>query len=244
MFDRFHASSVLVSCTLGYQNAQQQRFSFQMSRQPTNTIIVTKVDPQLLLEPQPVIQCLANNNFVVELIALPKFQRILIICENTRVSSKVASILSDHFPFSITYSIKDVALAVTAGPEYANNDKDFLELPLESGSRRFLISPPLSPPAEWDHWDKIEEGPNQQTVYAPHELSHLLWERLGNRDSNTVRKFHGEAAPINLDLEPMLLFENIDNGVPAIILDSAEKGEEPQTQGRTIAKTSMPPTDP
>lgn len=213
-----------------------------MSRKPTNTLIVTNVDIHVLLEPQEVIKCLANHGFVVELISLPKFQRLLVVCENTRVSSKVMSLLQENFDFKVTYSMKDLPLAVVYGPEFASNEKDYLELPLESESRRFLISPPLSPPAEWDHWDKVEEGPNQQAVYSPHELSHLLWERLGS--TSNVRKMHGGAAPIDLDIEPMMLFENIDNGVPAIILDSADKNVEPQTQGRTVAKTAMPPTQP
>lgn len=186
------------------------------------------------------LECIAKHNHIVELIALPRFQRLLVICENTRVSAQIAALLQQDFGFGVSYSIRDVPLAVTAGPQYAENDKDYLELPLEDGSRRFLISPPLSPPAEWDHWDKVEEGPNQQAVHSPQELSHLLWERLGSTSSNQVRRLHGQSAPVDLDIEPMLLFENIDNGVPAIILDSAEN-EQPKTQGITVARTPMPP---
>ncbi len=170
----------------------------------------------LLLEPQPVIQCLANNNFVVEPTALPKFQRILIICENTRVSSKIVPILSDHFQFKITYSIKDVVCR-NCRTEYATMTRGLFE-PLESGSRRFLILP-LSPPAEWDHWDKVEEGPNQQAVYAPLMNPRIsygnAWEM---QDSSQVRKFHGEPHQSTRS-RTHVTFENIDNGVPAIILD-------------------------
>lgn len=208
-------------------------------RSPTNTLIVTNVDKSTLESPQALASFLASDHQVMELVALPKFQRILVICETVDLSTHVLHSLKlsdDWHHLKITYSIKNNAMSI---PQYDDIEShvDYLELPLEVGSKRFLISPPLSPPAEWDHWDKVEEGPNSKAVYSPQDLSHLLWERLGGFESDQVRKYETEETK---QLKPEVLFEDIDNGVPAIVLDTVNnRGTAP----KQMPKTAMPPVD-
>lgn len=222
-------------------------------RKPTNTLILTQVDESLLQDPTPLLEFLSANDHLLELVALPKFQRILLICESTGVATKINDLLkSSKWGFRITYSIKDNHLTITDHPEcLPQEDKIvYLELPSEVGSKRFLISPPLSPPAEWDHWDKVEDGPNNKAVYSPQELSHLLWERLGGFDSSDIRKYHGDEEDVDEEevvimSESEVLFKDIDNGVPAIVLDTMnnrQKGRPANTLVKSaIPKTSMPP---
>ncbi|KAK6458313.1 uncharacterized protein RJT20DRAFT_30772 [Scheffersomyces xylosifermentans] len=261
------------------------------TRSPTNTLILTKVSDKLLNDPQPLVNFIAHeNNYLSELVSLPRFGRILIICDSSDVSTEIAHLLKSSpqwSTISISYSIKDNKFSIMKNPDLlvsnhrdgqlnsdievnwkSNNDDlvEYLELPSESGSRRFLISPPLSPHAEWDQWDREEEGPNQKTLFSPQELSHLLWERLGGFDSSIVRKYRDEQeeedyeiahenleespsiqGEIDLNDQPQILFQNIDNGVPAIVLDTIKnaslgQGRRVQTEKtRFLAKTTMPP---
>ncbi|KAK6202827.1 uncharacterized protein RJT21DRAFT_118903 [Scheffersomyces amazonensis] len=130
---------------------------------------------------------------------------------------------------------------------------DYLELPSEAGSRRFLISPPISPHAEWNDFEREEDAPNKKAIHSPSELSHLLWERLGGFDSSVVRKYQGDdedneqelyqeqenQPPLNevidsptqydLNQNPEVLFEDRDRDVPAIILDSVRNAASTDT---------------
>lgn len=225
-------------------------------RNPTNTLILTQVDGGLLQNPTPLLEYLSTNGYIMELVALPKFQRILLICESSVVAQAInESLKSSQWNFKVTYSIKDNHLAITDHPELLPTEDTilYLELPSEDGSKRFLISPPLSPPPEWDHWDKVEDGPHSKSVYSPQELSHLLWERLGGFDSSDFRKYQGEDDPVEgeetvVASEPEVLFKDIDNGVPAIVLDTMSNREKRPSVTNSafkssIPKTSMPPLE-
>lgn len=231
-------------------------------RSPTNTLIVTNVAPAVLADPGDLLRFLANDNaFIIELVSLPKFGRILIICEAHSVATQILHLLQESLAWSllkISYSIKDNNFTIMEN-DYINQHNtikdlsiddsapmEYLELPMEDGSRRFLISPPLSPPPEWDHWDKVEEGPNTKSVYSPQELSHLLWERLGGLTSNTVRKYQDESEEetdeVDILNKPEVLFQDIKNGVPAIILDTIDNSKVKKDENKTpLVKTAMPP---
>lgn len=224
-------------------------------RNPTNTLILTNVASGILDDPSPLVEFLSKNNYTIELVALPKFGRVLVICDITETSQEVLQTLklsNEWSHLGITYSVKDNHWSILGSDAdlFASkvDSKEYLELPLEGGSRRFLISPPLSPPAEWDHWDKVEEGPNAKSVYSPQDLSHLLWERLGGLQSSGVRKYQDEdIEEFKYDIrdmkrEPEVLFEDIDNGVPAIVLDTVNnKNKSNPVPKIPIAKTSIPP---
>ncbi|KAK7687376.1 hypothetical protein QCA50_009241 [Cerrena zonata] len=131
-------------------------------------------------------------------------------------------------------------MSITSNPHYLiqQDSKQYLELPLELGSRRFLISPPLSPPAEWDHWDKVEEGPSDKT-FPTDELTNLLWERLEDNDYTHHSK---DNLVVDLNMKPEVLFEDIDNGVPAIVLDTVNnRGPHTLSAKLRPPKTSLPP---
>lgn len=85
-------------------------------------------------------------------------------------------------------------------------------------------------PHDWDHWDKLEEGPNEKAIYSPEDLSSLLWERLGG---NMVRKYQDDSNQVR---EEVLYNEE---GVPAIVLDKSEN----EVLEEKLPKTSMPTDD-
>lgn len=227
-----------------------------MSRSPTDTLILTGLDEALLNDPKPIIQFLAQKKREIEFITLPKFGRILLLCASRNEAEITYQDLKSSewgTQFNISYSIKDNDTLIRSTAT-ADEFVDYLELPLEHGSKRFLISPPLSPPPEWDHWQKAEEGPSKQTLHSAEELSHLLWERLGHRDESEdrVRKYEPEDEDLqntagkqerevhDLKVDPEVLFRDIENGVPAIILDSVQTTNE-TTPKRIVCKTAMPP---
>ncbi|KAL6670353.1 calcineurin inhibitor [Candidozyma auris] len=208
-----------------------------MPRQPTNTLIVSRLSGEAKENPAVLAGFLAEQGIQVELVSLPKLERYIIICGTL-----------------IDFSLKDNHSAILGEENWALKaaDTQYLELPSESGSRRFLISPPLSPQGEWNDYDKVEEGPNQTAVYSPEELSHLLWDRFGGFDSTHVKKYKEESEDEEEEIEndgevydisqqPQVLFENIDNGVPAIVVDSVRHQKSRRTP--PLPKTAMPPMD-
>lgn len=229
-----------------------------MARAPTNSLIISKLDQALLASPTHIADLLASRNFNVELVFLPKFARYIVICSTPLVAAQVRDflILKLEGTAQISFSIKDNRLALLDDHLWLLKTEDgdstnYLELPLEDGSRKFLILPPLSPHSEWDDYNKEEEGPNTKSVYSPQELSHLLWDRFGGFDSNKVRRFEissdeeDEDAEIDenyIDIseQPQVLFEDIQNGVPAIVVDSVRNQKRGQTGA--LPKTAMPPT--
>ncbi|ODV68380.1 hypothetical protein HYPBUDRAFT_151876 [Hyphopichia burtonii NRRL Y-1933] len=236
-----------------------------MPRNPTNTLIITHLPGEIIQDPTPLLKDLAVDNSLLELISLPKFNRILIICESSQLAIHIRHMLKSSSNWNylrITYSIRDNQMSITSNPHYLiqQDSKQYLELPLELGSRRFLISPPLSPPAEWDHWDKVEEGPSNKT-FPTDELTNLLWERLGGFDSSQVRKYQDysdneslssedndythhakDNLVVDLNMKPEVLFEDIDNGVPAIVLDTVNnRGPHTLSAKLRPPKTSLPP---
>lgn len=224
-------------------------------KEPTNSLILRNLDPELLNDTRKLVQLISMRHFNVELVSLPKFGRVIIICSSSQVAAELRDYLQEGLGqrAKISYSMRDNTLRLLDDGLWAltSQDTEYLELPLEDGSRRFLILPPLSPQNEWDDFDKAEEGPNKKSIYSPSELSHLLWDRLGGFDSSHVRRFQddesgsdsqaeedpGEAC-VDISKQPEVLFENIDNGVPAIILDKVRNRE---ANKRVIPKTAIPP---
>lgn len=218
-----------------------------MTRQPTNTLIITRLCPEILSNTNSIVDLLASRNYNVELVALPKFERYIVICPSATVATHVRDFLKDSLPphTIISFSIKDNALGILHDDLWCLQDTTtYLELPLQEGSRRFLISPPLSPHSEWEDFGKEEEGPNKKAVYSAEELSHLLWDRFGGFDSSHVRKFYADEdeddQSIDISDKPHILFEDISNGVPAIVLDSVTN--QARTSTKPLPKTALPPT--
>ena len=178
-----------------------------MPRKPTNTLIITNIDDSLLSNPEPIISLLGDQPYMIELIVLMKFKRILLYCQTSKIATKTKTFLLNQWEtttiggggggggnsISISYSLKDNK----SGPQ-------FLEIPKELEMKRFLISPPGSPHAEWDNWDKVEEGPNEQNIHD------YLWDKLGklsddedtddeNNNNNKVNETKIQVPTIVLD---------------------------------------------
>lgn len=207
---------------------------------------------------------IASHNLPVELVFLPRFQRYIVICPNPQISQQTKLFLEEQLKdrADVSYSMRNNPLLVPCDGNWAlesdSKTIDYLEIPLEEGSKRFLILPPLSPQNEWDHYDMREEGPNKTAVYSPDELAHLLWDRLGGFRSTRVRRFEEEAPEENSDsenestlkrkqlpiydlsTEKHVLFENIPAGVPAIVLDTVSNHG---PSARSIPKTAIPPSN-
>ncbi|CCE79659.1 Piso0_001741 [Millerozyma farinosa CBS 7064] len=230
-----------------------------MSRRPTNSLILTNLPEGCLENPRDLAEFLSKDQNKLEMVALQKFQRIMIICPDSRIATAVRDELQNSDKWmacKICYSMKDNEYVDFESQGYFNDNasNNYLELPSESGSRRFLISPPLSPEPEWDHWDREEEGPNKKSVYSPQELSHLLWERLGGFDSSNVRKYDGLTRPQDeqeqppsrdirdMEQEPTVLFEDIDNDIPAIMLDTVNNRNTVIQNKKPMPRTQMPPS--
>lgn len=214
-----------------------------MARSATNTLIITQVPDELLKCPKLLIEFLSKHEKNCELISLIKFGRILLICKDNVISQQVLHLLRTSEPWSqfyTTYSIQDNEFAAEIEVE---QQIDYLELPSEEGSKRFLISPPLSPPPEWEHWSKVEDGPNKQTMHNPQELSDLLWERLGGIESKQVRKYQDTSRQRDLNIEPQVLFEDVSEDVPVILLDQVDPFESPLKPNKPVYKTQLPPIE-
>ncbi|EEQ40521.1 Calcipressin family protein [Clavispora lusitaniae] len=228
-----------------------------MTRQATNSLIISKLSPELISSPGVLAHLLATRNFNVELVHLPKFRRYILVCTSSTIAKEIKEFLDKELAGSalVSFSIKDNPSTILNDESWClqSDPIDYLELPSEDGTRRFLISPPLSPHSEWNDYHKSEEGPNTKSVYSPEELSHLLWDRLGGFDSGHVRKYHMENSEEDEPKEGHgdnedecfdindghdVLFRNIDNNVPAIVVDRVHN----QGIQVPLPKTAMPPS--
>lgn len=225
-------------------------------RVPTNTLLLTDLPEGILRDPTPLAKYLAAENHPIELVTLPRFGRIVIVCQRDTLALDIAKMLKmseDWKHIRISFSMKNNEFNVFNGGDAGHlpgENKDFLELPPQDNMRRFLISPPLSPDPEWDNWDMLEEDPNKKSIYSPKDLSHLLWERLGTLEGTQVRRLGlndldeddgGNGVIHDVEKKPEILFEDITNGVPAIVLDSLSNTEEKPEQNNKYVKTTMPP---
>lgn len=203
------------------------------TRQPSNTLILTKLPDAVYEDPTELLEILHAHT--LELVALPHFQRVLLICPLEVEAQGVKQILRDK-GIPLLYLLRNNDFVELDVP--ITEQVDYLELPLELASRRFLISPPLSPPAEWDHWDKVEEGPNK-VAYSPDDLSHLLWEKLGG---GKVRKLHDIAEDAEDEDKEKVTHEVLleqKQGVPAIVIDADDEVKHSENRS-TLPKTAMP----
>ncbi|WPK25607.1 hypothetical protein PUMCH_002928 [Australozyma saopauloensis] len=225
-----------------------------MPRTKTNSLILSDLQGSIASDPQEVAKALADAGFQSELVFLPRFKRYIVICLTKDMSEKAKHFLEQQFEGAakVSYSLRDNPLLMPFDGTWALKleTTDYLELPLEEGSKRFLILPPLSPQSEWDDYGKTEEGPNKKAIYSPDELAHLLWDRLGGFESTQVRRFEVEEErpedvlatekPI-FDIAGLeeILFEDIPAGLPAIVVDKVSN-RAPQIR-RAMPKTAIPP---
>ncbi|AOW30062.1 hypothetical protein MEM_04577 [Candida albicans L26] len=184
-----------------------------MPRKPTNTLIITNIDDSLLSNPEPIISLLGDQPYMIELIVLMKFKRILLYCQTSKIATKTKTFLLNQWEtttigggggggggggsgggnsISISYSLKDNSRILDPEEEDEEDGKDgggkggrFLDIPKDLEIKRFLISPPASPHSEWDDWDKVEEGPNETNIHD------YLWEKLKTHENEEKEKDSG-----------------------------------------------------
>lgn len=160
-----------------------------MPRKPTNTLIITNIDDSLLSNPQPIISILGDQPYMIELIVLMKFKRILLYCQTSKIATKTKTFLLNQWEttiggntISISYSLKDNSRILNLDDDEEEEESHgvggrFLDIPKDLEIKRFLISPPASPHSEWDDWDKVEEGPNETNIHD------YLWEKLKTHEN-------------------------------------------------------------
>lgn len=213
----------------------------------TNTLILAGISLENLDDniyintlQQEIIANIPNTD-LVQFVILKTFKRILIIFNNKASSVQVY----EHFKstrkdFKAGYSLHD----------YSSFDiKDnYLELP--DNSRMFLISPPASPPIDFNY-DQVEEEPNKLQIYTHEELKEIFLKnnseledlvsqnlkktKYSNNQNNNTRSI--------MDFEKeIILNDSNDDTKPKIILNPIN-GENDHLIGRAIQsfRTSLPP---
>ncbi|CCE62807.1 hypothetical protein TPHA_0D01670 [Tetrapisispora phaffii CBS 4417] len=96
-----------------------------------------------------------NNSNPLVLLKLEKFKRILIVAPDHQLSELIISsiVQSNHFSelyCRICYTLQDSKI----------NERTYLEVP--KSQKLFLISPPVSPPPEFD-FERVEDEPSRIT---------------------------------------------------------------------------------
>lgn len=134
----------------------------------TNTIIVTSDADSVLEQAESLEQWLSQRVLShrhitaenpVEMVILQEFQRVMIISPTREVSQEIKQALENGVtPFSLHYSYS-MADTSDQSPEY---------LTVPKSKRVFLISPPTSPPPEFDYARCEQPPPRART----HEQRH------------------------------------------------------------------------
>lgn len=181
----------------------------------TNTLIISRIgdktDEIVLHVEKVILKELPNET--VKVVVLKQLKRIILIFKDVVVAHTAVKFLK-----SPDYTIGFSKMSTSTD----GNDKDaYLQLP--SNTRMFLISPPASPPSEFDY-EKVEEEPNTNQSYTIHDLKQLN----NHHDVDTKQ------------LESIIL--NNSTGTPKIVLHPVN-GEDNSIISEEIKKfrTALPP---
>jgi hypothetical protein len=171
-----------------------------------------------------------------QFIILKSFHRILIIFETHETSTQFRDIyraIGLTEGFSCGFSLND----------YSSHLNNYLELP--SNSRMFLISPPASPPVDFNY-DATEEDPNKLQIYTHEDIQEMLLRNndelkqlLEHNHSSTEYVPHHHESLKDLGKE-IVLSDSIKG--PKIVLNPIN-GEDDHLIGKAIRsfRTSLPP---
>lgn len=214
----------------------------------TNTLILAGIPLERLEDNQYIVplqhEIIANipNTDLVQFIILKTFKRILIIFNNKQSSIKVYDhFKTTHDDFTTGYSLHDYS-------SFDIND-NYLELP--DNSRMFLISPPASPPIDFNY-DQVEEEPNRLQIYTHEELQEIMkdnntdFENLVTENLKKTKYSNNETSSSKRSImdfaKEIILNDSNDDSKPKIILNPIN-GENDHLIGRAIQsfRTSLPP---
>ncbi|ONH64891.1 Calcipressin-like protein [Cyberlindnera fabianii] len=123
--------------------------------------------------------------------------------------------------------------------DYNHDIDNYLQLP--NNSRMFLISPPASPPVDFDY-DQEEEEPNKHQIYTHEEIQEIIKRSIGSYHTKT--KYSNNQMKRIFDFEKeIVLNDSNDPNQPKIILNPVN-GENDHLIGKAIRsfKTSLPPS--
>ena len=146
-----------------------------------------------------------NESEPLQLIILKRFKRILLICPNHVISQHVmdASHASEVEKFNFSYSLQD---------GHKNSTKQYLKVP--ESEKMFLISPPASPPPEFD-FTKCEDAPQRHVQsHIPVSYTHLdvykrqLWPLMiryeQNKTNNSLSSWKWSSLLSNFYASPIM----------------------------------------
>ncbi|CCH58815.1 hypothetical protein TBLA_0A10370 [Henningerozyma blattae CBS 6284] len=94
----------------------------------------------------------------VELVALRSFKRVLVICPTIELSEIIMEKMNSIQNNPLLSNLQ-LNYAAFDSKDLHNDDYEKKYLKLPKGEKRFLVSPPTSPPPEFDY-SKVEEAPN------------------------------------------------------------------------------------
>lgn len=212
------------------RNKQISKTEALMSKVVTDTVIITSgrcdvVDNdnveriQGWLSKYILTKFQINEDEPLQLIVLKRFKRILLICPSHDLSQHVmaASHASEVEKLNFSYSLQD---------GYNNLAKEYLKVP--ESEKMFLISPPASPPPEFD-FSKCEDAPQR------HVQSHI-------QQQQQQRMKAGHLLPNNPDEDSNGTFTLLKSKVGAITINRCPTNED--CGNKRLAdhvKTALPP---
>lgn len=209
----------------------------------TNTLILARLsadkldDEAFIRSLQQVLLDSLVQTETTQFIILRKFRRIVLVFDTRETSSRLYPIFKKFADsFTVGYSLHD----------YNHDIDNYLQLP--NNSRMFLISPPASPPVDFDY-DQEEEEPNKHQIYTHEEIQEMFLKNNQElRDllevNHTKTKYSNNQMKRIFDFEKeIVLNDSNDPNQPKIILNPVN-GENDHLIGKAIRsfKTSLPPS--
>lgn len=101
-----------------------------------------------------------NDSNPLEIASLPGFRRIVVISPSHRISVQVRALARDMPDYTFGFSMTDHHTNCTGSTHLRNSS-----LKVPETNRVFLVSPPASPPSDFDY-SRLEETPNSSSLHT------------------------------------------------------------------------------
>jgi hypothetical protein len=208
----------------------------------TNTLVLSGLEDELLKssdfikELQRKVISHVPCTDVIQFIILKSLKRVVLIFNNKDSASKLYSVFKkENKEFVTGFSLSDY-----------NGDIQDNYLKLPENSRMFLISPPASPPSNFDY-DQEEEEPNKSQIYTHQEIQESLLKynkelkellEKNDKDQLELNDTHWD----QLEQKEIVLNDNHDNSQTPMIILHPIKGHNDHLISHAIQsfKTSLP----